>query len=123
MRPVASRLLGKHRSDRRRWLQRSTAMAFVLLAGGCGRRAGVPGVVLPDGSTVADAVQASGVLQRHALASDSVDTGIWFRACPPEAPLRERDRVEIYRPLTVDPKEARRLRYRRRTPVSGSPTR
>jgi putative ubiquitin-RnfH superfamily antitoxin RatB of RatAB toxin-antitoxin module len=88
-----------------------------------------PGVIdltpleLPDGSTVADAVRASGVLQRHALAPESVDAGIWFRACPPEAPLRERDRVEIYRPLTVDPKEARRLRYRRRTPVSGSPPR
>ena len=44
--------------------------------------------------------------------------------------LRDRDRVEIYRPLTVDPKEARRLRYRRRDPatgararVSGNPTR
>jgi len=32
---------------------------------------------------------------------------------PLEAPLRERDRVEIYRPLQVDPKEARRLRYRK----------
>jgi putative ubiquitin-RnfH superfamily antitoxin RatB of RatAB toxin-antitoxin module len=27
--------------------------------------------------------------------------------------LRDRDRVEIYRPLTVDPKQARRLRYKR----------
>lgn len=88
-----------------------------------------PGVIdltpleLPDGSTVADALQASGVLQRHALTLESVDAGIWFRASPLEATLRERDRVEVYRPLTVDPKEARRLRYRKRTPVSGSPTR
>ena len=41
----------------------------------------------------------------------------FLRACglPPEEVLanyRNRDRVEIYRPLTVDPKEARRLRYR-----------
>lgn len=78
---------------------------------------------LPDGSTVADALQASGVLQRHALALESVDAGVWFRASPPDARLRDRDRVELYRPLTVDPKEARRLRYRRRAPVSGSPTR
>jgi uncharacterized protein len=88
-----------------------------------------PGVIdltpleLPDGSTVADALQASGVLQRHALSLETVDAGIWFRACPPDAPLRERDRVEVYRPLTVDPKEARRLRYRKRTPVSDSPKR
>jgi putative ubiquitin-RnfH superfamily antitoxin RatB of RatAB toxin-antitoxin module len=27
--------------------------------------------------------------------------------------LRDRDRIEIYRPLIVDPKEARRQRYRR----------
>ena len=31
----------------------------------------------------------------------------------PETVLRERDRVEVYRPLQVDPKEARRLRYRK----------
>jgi putative ubiquitin-RnfH superfamily antitoxin RatB of RatAB toxin-antitoxin module len=29
-----------------------------------------------------------------------------------ETILRDRDRIEVYRPLTVDPKEARRLRYR-----------
>jgi putative ubiquitin-RnfH superfamily antitoxin RatB of RatAB toxin-antitoxin module len=43
---------------------------------------------------------------------------------PGSTPLRPGDRVELYRPLTVDPKEARRLRYRRdgvkRRPVSGN---
>lgn len=76
---------------------------------------------LPDGSTLADALRASGVLERHALALETVDAGIWFRVSAHDALLRERDRIEIYRPLTVDPKEARRLRYRRRVPVSGSP--
>ena len=39
--------------------------------------------------------------------------GVWGRACEPGQVLRDRDRVECYRPLTVDPKEARRLRHRR----------
>jgi hypothetical protein len=39
--------------------------------------------------------------------------GVWGRAREAESPLRDRDRVEIYRPLTVDPKEARRQRYQR----------
>lgn len=38
--------------------------------------------------------------------------GIWGRVKPLETPLRDRDRIEVYRPLTVDPKEARRQRYR-----------
>ncbi|MFG6466072.1 RnfH family protein [Roseateles sp. BYS87W] len=40
--------------------------------------------------------------------------GIWGRVRPLDTPLRERDRIEVYRPLTVDPKEARRLRYAKR---------
>lgn len=40
--------------------------------------------------------------------------GIWGRARPLDTVLRERDRIEVYRPLTVDPKEARRQRYARR---------
>ena len=67
---------------------------------------------LPAGATAVDALRASGVLGRHALAEDGVILGLWGRACTPNQPLRERDRVEIYRPLLVDPKEARRQRYK-----------
>ena len=67
---------------------------------------------LPPGATAADALRASGVLQRHALQEDGLTLGLWGRACTPNQPLRERDRVEIYRPLQVDPKEARRQRYK-----------
>ncbi len=67
---------------------------------------------LPAGATAADAVRASGVLQRHGLEPSSLDLGIWGRACTPDQALRERDRVELYRPLLVDPKEARRQRYK-----------
>jgi putative ubiquitin-RnfH superfamily antitoxin RatB of RatAB toxin-antitoxin module len=68
-------------------------------------------VALPAGSTVADAVAASGVLARHAqLGERPADVGVWGRSCSLEQALEEGDRVEIYRPLTIDPKEARRVR-------------
>ena len=68
---------------------------------------------LPAGATVANALQASGLTQRHALAMADLRVGVWSRVCDPATPLRDRDRVEIYRPLIVDPKEARRQRYQR----------
>lgn len=72
------------------------------------------GLTLPPGATLIDAIRASGLLARHPEIDLGVlRTGVWGRAKPHDTPLRERDRVEIYRPLTVDPKEARRLRYRR----------
>lgn len=78
-----------------------------------------PGVVdevvltLPVGATLADAVRCSGLVERHSgIDPATARVGIWGRTKPPDTVLRERDRVEIYRPLVVDPKEARRLRYR-----------
>lgn len=69
---------------------------------------------LPRGATLIDAVRASGLLDRYAgIDLAQARLGIWGRVQPPETLLRERDRVELYRPLTVDPKEARRLRYRK----------
>lgn len=70
-------------------------------------------LTLPDGATLRDALLASGVLQRHALSIDGLRVGIWCKVRELDAALRDRDRVEVYRPLTVDPKEARRLRYRK----------
>ena len=68
---------------------------------------------LAVGTSVADALQASGLLQRHGLDIGVLRLGVWGRPCDLQAVLRDRDRIEIYRPLTVDPKEARRLRYQR----------
>jgi putative ubiquitin-RnfH superfamily antitoxin RatB of RatAB toxin-antitoxin module len=77
-------------------------------------------------ATVADALRASGVLERHGLALDSVRAGIWCKVRELGVLLRDHDRVEVYRPLIVDPKEARRLRYKGRnkaTDANGSRTR
>lgn len=68
-------------------------------------------VSLPAGSTVMQAVEASGVLQAvPGLTIDPSRLGIFSRKATPDQVLAEGDRVEIYRPLTLDPKEARRRR-------------
>ncbi len=69
-------------------------------------------LVLSAASTAADALAASGLLERHGLSIDAVRCGVWGRRCDLAHVLRDGDRVEIYRRLTVDPKEARRLRYK-----------
>lgn len=61
--------------------------------------------------TVEDAIKSSGILEHFPaidLASNSV--GIFSKPCKLDTPLREGDRVEIYRPLIADPKEVRRQR-------------
>lgn len=77
------------------------------------RQVQVVALALAAGSTVADALRASGLLERHALAPEALQVGVWGRLQRPGWPLRAGDRIEIYRPLTVDPKEARRQRYKR----------
>jgi uncharacterized protein len=70
-------------------------------------------VQLPPGSLLGDALAASGIIAHHQLAGQVLGTGVWGKAKGLEHPLQDRDRVEIYRELVVDPKEARRLRYQR----------
>ena len=70
-------------------------------------------LVLPIGSTVGDALHASGLLQRcPELQLDALAVGIWGAATTLGQVLCVGDRVEIYRPLKVDPKTARRERFR-----------
>jgi putative ubiquitin-RnfH superfamily antitoxin RatB of RatAB toxin-antitoxin module len=59
------------------------------------------------GTTVAEAVEQSGIRARHALPADVV-LGIWGRSVAPTAVLEGGERVELYRPIAVDPKETRR---------------
>ena len=66
-------------------------------------------VRLPPGSTVRDAIAAAGLESRYPIGGP-IDAGIWGCRCPPDHTLSDGDRVEIYRPLIIDPKEARRLR-------------
>ncbi len=63
------------------------------------------------GTTLAQAIVLSEV-QKHAPEIDpaTCKTGIYGKIKPLDTVLRERDRIEIYRPLTADPKEARHKR-------------
>lgn len=69
---------------------------------------------LPEGATVQDAIEASGFRQAWPevpLAAGRL--GIFARKADFTTRLSEGDRVEIYRPLKMDPKEARRKRAQR----------
>jgi uncharacterized protein len=69
-------------------------------------------LALPEGSTARDAVLASSVLADFpALTLKGLALGLWGRKCRLDQPLKDKDRVEVYRPLRVDPKVARRERF------------
>ena len=68
-----------------------------------------------EGTTAREAVERSGILLRYPeidLARGRV--GIFGKLAQLDAALCDGDRVEIYRPLIADPKEARRRRIKRR---------
>jgi putative ubiquitin-RnfH superfamily antitoxin RatB of RatAB toxin-antitoxin module len=65
---------------------------------------------LSPGSTVRDALAQSGLLPNGALEGGAVMAGAFGEVLPPYAPLRDGDRVEIYRELQITPKDARRFR-------------
>ncbi|OAI50105.1 hypothetical protein AYO46_10595 [Betaproteobacteria bacterium SCGC AG-212-J23] len=60
---------------------------------------------LADGATVADALTAAAIRTQR--------VGIFGKTVKPDRRLADGDRVEVYRPLRMDPKEARRRRARR----------
>jgi putative ubiquitin-RnfH superfamily antitoxin RatB of RatAB toxin-antitoxin module len=73
---------------------------------------------VPVGSTVRQALDSSGCmgiapgLDRDGLAHGLWTVAVWGRKEGPTHVLKDRDRIELIRGLQVDPKEARRLRYR-----------
>ena len=66
---------------------------------------------MPVGATVEQAIQTSGLLSRFPeIDATDLKVGIFGSVCKLDQSLRQADRVEIYRPLIHDPKEARRQR-------------
>ena len=66
---------------------------------------------VPQTSTIADAIKLSGMLEKY----PEIDLvkgkfGLYGKLSKTDVALREKDRVEIYRPLIADPKEVRRKR-------------
>jgi putative ubiquitin-RnfH superfamily antitoxin RatB of RatAB toxin-antitoxin module len=72
-------------------------------------------VIIPmrvrPGTTLIEAIKESGILaQFPEINIESGKFGIFSKISKPDTVLREKDRVEIYRPLIADPKESRRKR-------------
>lgn len=70
-------------------------------------------LTLAGGATARQALEASGFQHDWPELADPARLGIFARTVAPEQRLEDGDRVEIYRPLTLDPKEARRRRARK----------
>ena len=63
------------------------------------------------GTTVIQAVEASGMLQKYPEIDLSINKlGVFAKLAKPDTLLRDRDRIEIYRPLIADPKAVRKQR-------------
>jgi putative ubiquitin-RnfH superfamily antitoxin RatB of RatAB toxin-antitoxin module len=71
------------------------------------RRAKTAAIVLPEGATVEEALRAAGFGAGSAA-------GIFGEQVPSGTRLRDGDRVEVYRALKLDPREARRRRAKRK---------
>jgi len=67
-------------------------------------------VTLPDEATVADALQSARAQAGAADVPWDAQVGIFGALCDRNAMPRDGDRIELYRPLKVDPKESRRAR-------------
>ena len=66
---------------------------------------------MPEGTTAEQAIISSGLLNRFPeIDGADLKVGIFGSVCKLDQLLRQGDRVEIYRPLIHDPKEARRQR-------------
>ena len=68
-------------------------------------------LTLPVGTTLQQAVEASGLSAKYPDIDPAKGKfGLYSKLARPDAVLRDRDRVEIYRPLIADPKEVRKQR-------------
>ncbi len=74
-------------------------------------------VVVPAGTTLQQALALLATEIATTLhAGQSVATGVWGKVRPPHYLLRDGDRIEIYRALKADPKQARRARIKPKIP-------
>ncbi len=65
---------------------------------------------LPEGATVGDALKESQIFESLGLDFSTHKVGVFSKLVKMDTPLKNFDRVEIYRPLLADPKEVRKRR-------------
>jgi len=91
--------------------QQAGAPLEVTIVYAVARRAHWYRAQLRAGATVWQAIEACGILADFPeLSGCTLDVGIFGQCCPLDRTVRDGDRIEIYRPLAMDPKEARRQR-------------
>ena len=83
-----------------------SSLSIEIVYGDADKQAVIP-LQLPENSTVADA------LDKIQLKIDHHKIGIFGRFVTEETVLKNHDRIEIYRLLMIDPKQARLLRAKR----------
>lgn len=88
------------------------ALSIVLVFSPCPREVIEWALTVEEGTTVSSVLQNSSLLAQFPGGEVTTGTiGVWGRKVPLTYILRDQDRVEVYRPLTVDPKVARRERF------------
>jgi len=66
---------------------------------------------IPDGSTVRQAIELSGLLKQYPhIDLGTQKVGIFGKLAKLDSPVKEGDRVEIYRQITADPAQVKRRR-------------
>jgi putative ubiquitin-RnfH superfamily antitoxin RatB of RatAB toxin-antitoxin module len=72
-------------------------------------------VKVPEGATIEQAIHASGILTFFPeINLEKQKVGVFSKSCLLSDVVYEGERIEIYRPLLIDPKDARRKRVRNR---------
>lgn len=68
-------------------------------------------VELAEGATITDAIAKSGIARRFPeIDLQALQAGVWGKPAPRSQVISDGDRVELYRPLEMDPRDARRLK-------------
>lgn len=91
-----------------------TRIKVTVVYGAGQRDARTTAVMVAPGTSAATAIAQSDVLKSLSDAEiDALQLAIWGRKVQPGHPVRDNDRIELCRPLKVDPKVARRARFQR----------
>jgi len=88
----------------------ATALLSVTIVSAWPDRVESTKLALPVGATLRDALAAAGETNLSTVDESDLDVGVWGKRVPLDTALRDGDRIERYRPITADPKQARHHR-------------
>lgn len=95
-------------------MEKADGIAIEVVYGDCKNQALIS-LKVDQNSTVEEAIIQSGILEQYPhIDLHQQAVGIFSKKVALSDPLSQGDRIEIYRPLTIDPKEARRRRSKKK---------